>query len=550
MTTFGIDLGTTYSCIAHIDAKRGPVISKNGDGDENTPSVVFFESATNVIVGKQAKNVAKISPELVVQLIKRSMGQPGVELVFHGKTHTPESISALILKELVRAAEETTNEKVNDVVITVPAYFGVREREATRNAGKIAGLNVLNLVPEPVAAALHYEALSAEGDRTILVYDLGGGTFDTTVIQMTGHDISVVCTAGDHELGGADWDSRIASWLLEQFKKEHPESEADTSEQFMQLLATEAEDLKRALSRSELKKHSMNFDRESLRAELSRAEFERMTADLLERTFEMTQRTIGVAREKGITSFDEVLLVGGSSRMPAVAAGLRQRFGFEPRLHEPESAVAKGAAQFALIESVKIALPGLDGAESTGDGEATTTAPGEGKLSAVADQLGISPEQVATLAAKRVTSVVPRAFGVHVRNPQHPEADENGDIVDHVLKANDPLPANPPVRQYYTSSPAQTGIELPVCEQAGEVESARPDSNRQIGTGVISGLPPLRQGSPVDVYFEMGDTGALRVRAVELSTGKDVLVELQVDGLSKSEVDQARLSVEQITVGN
>ncbi|WP_430786427.1 Hsp70 family protein [Actinoplanes sp. G11-F43] len=537
MTTFGIDLGTTYSCIAHVDGRRGPVISKNADGDDSTPSVVFFESATNVIVGKQAKNVAKISPELVVSLIKRSIGQPGVELRFHDVAHTPESISALILKELVRAAEESTGETVTDVVITVPAYFGVREREATRNAGQIAGLNVLNLVPEPVAAALHYEALTFEGDRTILVYDLGGGTFDTTVIQMRGHDISVVCTAGDHELGGADWDAQLANWLLERFMAEHPGSEAETSEQFLQLLATEAEDLKRALSRSESKKHSMSFDRAALRVELTRDDFERMTADLLERTFAMTQRTIEVAAGKGVTSFDEVLLVGGSSRMPAVAAGLRQRFGFEPRLHEPESAVAKGAAQFALIESVKIALPAEE------DGGAT-------QLSTVADQLGISTEQVATLAAKRVTSVVPRAFGVEVQSPGHAEADADGIVVDHILKANDPLPATPPVRQYYTAQPNQTRIELSVCEQAGEVESARPDANRTIGSGLISGLPPLPKGSPIDVLFEMGETGALRVRAVELTTGKDVVVELQVDGLSEAEVAQARISVAQYQVGN
>ncbi|WP_327006419.1 Hsp70 family protein [Dactylosporangium sp. NBC_01737] len=540
MTTFGIDLGTTYSCIAHIDADGRTVISKNADGDEVTPSAVFFESASNVIVGKQAKLVAKISPDQVVTLIKRSMGQPGVTLTFHGVAHTPESISALILKELVQAVEQTTDEKVTDVVITVPAYFGIREREATRNAGVIAGLNVLNLVPEPVAAALHYEALSAGQDQTILVYDLGGGTFDTTVIQMRGHDISVVCTEGDHELGGADWDERIAGWLLERFMADNPESGAQQSEEFLQQLANEAEDIKRSLSRMEAKGHSMSFDGGKARVELTRVELERMTADLLDRTFQMTQRTIDTARQKGVTTFDQVLLVGGSSRMPAVVAGLRERFGFEPRLTDPESAVAKGAARFALIESVKIALPDRD--------DRTDAEPAA--VSVVAAQLGISTEQVETLAAKRVTSVVPRAFGVQVQNKRHPDADGDGNIVDHILRANDALPAKPPTRQYYTSSPDQTEIELPVYEQAGEVESARVDANRQIGTGLISGLPPLRQGSPIDVFVEMGETGALRVRAVELTTGREALVELQVDGLTQAEVAQARIAVAQYAVGN
>lgn len=226
--------------------------------------------------------------------------------------------------------------------------------------------------------------------------------------------------------------------------------------------------------------------------------------------------------------------------MPAVVAGLRERFGFEPRLTDPESAVAKGAARFALIESVKIALPDRD--------DRTDAEPAA--VSVVAAQLGISTEQVETLAAKRVTSVVPRAFGVQVQNKRHPDADGDGNIVDHILRANDALPAKPPTRQYYTSSPDQTEIELPVYEQAGEVESARVDANRQIGTGLISGLPPLRQGSPIDVFVEMGETGALRVRAVELTTGREALVELQVDGLTQAEVAQARIAVAQYAVGN
>lgn len=538
MTTFGIDLGTTYSCIAHMDSNGRPVISKNADGDDTTPSVVFFESASNVIVGKQAKNSAKLHGERVVSLIKRRMGEPGTQLTFDGVSHTPESISALILKELTHAATEATGEQVRDVVITVPAYFGVREREATRNAGKIAGLNVLNLVPEPVAAALHYETLSAGSNQTILVYDLGGGTFDTTVIQISGQDIHVVCTEGDHQLGGADWDEPIATWLLDQFLEQNPGSEAAESEDFLQELAIAAEEMKRSLSRRESARHNMRFANGVARAELSREAFEGLTAPLLKRTMDMTQRTIEVAKEKGVASFDHVLLVGGSSRMPAVAAALTSRFGFKPRLHDPDLAVAKGAALFALIESVKIALPDAqDGADAAA------------KVQVVADQLGMEPEQVEALAAKKVTSVVPRAFGVQVRSPGHPDADGQLEIIDHVLKANDTLPAAPPPRQYYTAFPDQTEIQLAVCEQAGEIESPRVDANRRIGTGVISGLPPLKQGSPIDVTFHMGETGTLQVRAVELTTGKEAVVELQVDGLTREEVAKAATTVARYTVG-
>lgn len=354
MATFGIDLGTTYSCIAYVDDTGRAVIAKNAVGEDTTPSVVFFETADNVVVGRDAKSSAKISPELVVSLIKRQMGEK-VTLPFHGVDHTPETISAFILREVVRAAAETTGEQISDVVITVPAYFGVSQRQATRNAGEIAGLNVLDVVPEPVAAALHYEAVGAGKDSTILVYDLGGGTFDTTVIRLTGNDVSVVCTDGDHHLGGADWDDKISEFLLEQFQSEHPGSGAAEGEEFLQELAIAAEDLKKALSSTVTRRHNMRFAGEVTRAELSRELFEQLTADLLDRTFQITARTIETARSKGIERFDDVLLVGGATRMPAVAAGLRARFGFEPRLHDPDLAVAKGAALFGLIQSIKVA---------------------------------------------------------------------------------------------------------------------------------------------------------------------------------------------------
>ena len=241
MTTFGIDLGTTYSCIACVDESGHATVIKNALGEDTTPSVVYFESADSVVVGRDAKNVAKLYPKQVVSLIKREMGKYP-QLEFHGKRHTPETVSALILRDLVRSAE-LAGHKVEDVVITVPAYFGVVQREATRNAGRIAGLNVLNVVPEPITAALHYEAMGTGEDRTILVFDLGGGTFDTTVIKLAGDDIHVVCTDGDDHLGGADWDDKIADFLLARFMEENPDSAAEASEEFRQELSTAAEEI-------------------------------------------------------------------------------------------------------------------------------------------------------------------------------------------------------------------------------------------------------------------------------------------------------------------
>ena len=427
-----------------------------------------------------------------------------------------------------------------NAVVTCPAYFGLAQKEATRRAGEIAGLNVLNIVPEPVAAALHYEATGTGEDRTILVFDLGGGTFDTTVIQLTGSDIRVVCTDGDHELGGADWDEAIATFLLNQFLEENPDSDAGGNEEFMQDLTIRAEEMKKALSAVQSRRHSMRFGAETCRAELTRAEFENLASTLLDRAVDITERTIETAREFGITSFDDVLLVGGSTRVPAVAARLRERFGFDPKLHDPDQAVAKGAALFALIESVKVLLPADAGEESQ--------ALSDTKVEEVAQHLGITADKVRQLATKSVTSVVPRAFGIKVvdrkAHKELPDDDEKLSFkIAHILEANRPLPASPDTQQFYTVYPDQVAISIEIWEQAGAVASSEPADNNKIGDGLITGLPPLPQDSPIDVMFRMNETGLLRVEAVELKTGKKLKMELHTGGLAEAEVDEARSAI-------
>ena len=339
----GIDLGTTQSCVAYIDETGRPAIVRSAIGEDTTPSAVYFESPQSVVVGRAAVNEALVAPELVAQLVKRDMGT-GREYSFHGERHTPESVSALILRELVRSAEEQTGSTFHDVVITVPAYFGIAEREATRRAGQIAGLNVLEVLAEPVAAAMHYTSLVDRSDgeaRHILVYDLGGGTLDTTVIRLEGDEVTVVCTDGDARLGGADWDQAIAGYLLTQVKQ-HPGVRPEQDPQFMQDLLIIAEQLKKELSAALARRRVLRFDGTATTVELTRAMVEDLTADLLERTVAVTERAIDAARRRGITTFDEVLLVGGMSRFPAVTRLLKERFGFDARHHEPDLAVAKG----------------------------------------------------------------------------------------------------------------------------------------------------------------------------------------------------------------
>jgi molecular chaperone DnaK len=535
MATYGIDLGTTYSCIAHIDDVGRPAIAKTEAGEDTLPSVVYFESAANAIVGRTAKNSALLHPDLVVSLIKRQMGKR-MERVFHGETHTPETISALILKELARSAEMATREPVRDAVITVPAYFGVAEREATRKAGEIAGLNVLNLVPEPVAAALHYEMLGGGGDRTILVYDLGGGTFDTTVIRLEGADVQVVCTDGDHQLGGADWDSRVVDYLLEQFVAAHPHLDPSGDELFLQDLSIAAEQLKRALSNTRSRRHVMRFDGAVHEVELTREVLEELTSVLLDRTLEITARTVALAEARGVARFDDVLLVGGATRMPAVARRLGERFGFDARLHDPDLAVAKGAARFALIESIKIHVP------EEGEGSEAS----EPAVEEAASLLGITTEQVTELARKKVTTVVPRAFGIKVVDSDDPKLER--EYIDHLLEANSALPADSGPKMFATVAQNQTEIEIQVWEQGGAIASEELEHNNHIGEGRISGLPPLPAGSPVEVTATMDAVGTLRVHAVELSTSKDLDIELTIGGMDQAGVEAARSAIARYTV--
>ena len=532
MATYGIDLGTTNSCIAYVDETGRPVVLKSAVGEDTTPSVVYFESPENVVVGRQAKDSAVLAPHLVVELIKRQMGED-VHYSFHGQAHTPESISALILRELARAAREQTGEEVRDVVITVPAYFGLLEREATRKAGQIAGLNVLDLIAEPVAAAVNYQVLGEDADvRHIFIYDLGGGTFDTTVIRIDGNDIQVICTDGDHHLGGADWDNTVTEFLLRGFAEQYPDLDPGGDEQFMQDLATGAEQLKRALSATRSRKYNMRFDGSVVQLELTREHLEELTSELLERTMEITERTIATARGKGVEHFDDALLVGGMTLTPAVAQTLKERFGLDARLQDPHLAVAKGAALFALMKKVKVSMPG--------EGE-PDVAPAVAQQ--VADQLGISVDQVQSMAAKRVATVVPRAFGLKVVDGNDPVFRTNPDrarlYISHMLTANTPLPADAGPSTFRTIVDNQREVRLEVWEQAGSIASEELEHNTHIGEGMLRDLPPRPAGAPFEVVFHMTETGLLTVHGWEAKSGREVRFEIQIGRLDDAEVRQA-----------
>jgi molecular chaperone DnaK len=541
MTAFGIDLGTTYSCVAKLDDTGRAVVLKNAVGEDTTPSVVYFESPDSVVVGRAAKDSALIAPDLVAALVKRNMGQD-TTWEYHGQSRTPEEISALILRELARAAAEAGGEPVKDVVITVPAYFGLAEREATRRAGQMAGLNVLDVLAEPVAAALHYQAMSESGaTRYVLVYDLGGGTFDTTVIKVSGNDVEVVCTDGDHHLGGADWDAKIIDYLIEEFAAAQPDIDPGEDEQGMQDLASSVEKVKKELSQTQARKVMMRFGGKAVQVELTRSKLEELTAVLLDRTVGITERTMGLASAKGIDHYDDVLLVGGMTRMPVVAATLHDRLGFDAKLHEPDLAVAKGAALFAVVKQIKVAVP-----------EDASPAQAAAATAAVADQLGMSIEQVEELAAKKVATVVPRAIGIRTLDPNDPRSrtdpDHAREIISHLLAANTALPADSGPQTFFTVVDNQTQVMLAVYEQAGAVESEELANNTSIGEGMLKQLPPRPAGAPFEVHFEMNETGLLKVRGFEQKSRQEVRFEIQIGGLSEEQVREAEQVVSSYAV--
>jgi molecular chaperone DnaK len=541
---FGIDLGTTRSCISYLDDTGRPVVVKSALGEDTTPSVVFFESPGHAIVGRAARDEALIAPALVAQLVKRDMGTTAT-YTFHGERHTPETVSALILRELARLAAAQSGQQVRDVLITVPANFGIAEREATRRAGELAGLTVLDVLDEPVAAAIHYTALNGSSvtPRHALMCDLGGGTFDTTAIEMTDADVTVICTDGDPRLGGADWDDAIVTILLRKFEQDHPGMHPEQDPQFMQDLLIDAERLKRELGSAQSRRHMLRFGGQTTVVNLSRSEIEDETAGLLSRAERVIDRTIETARVRGVTHFDDVLLVGGMSRFPAVARMMRERLSAEVLRHEPELAVAKGAALYARALRQRSADPARDPSRSSaGPAPEAAQAP-KSSPNAVSNA-----SAVRNLATARIAGVVPRAFGVIGVDGSDPIALTDPmrarRMVVHLLLANTALPADTGPYTFATAIDNQRMVEIEVWEQADGDLSDDLAANRKVGRGMLRNLPAhLPARSPIEVTFFMSETGRLTVHAKEPNSGNDMHFDLQIGNFDSNLFREAKQSV-------
>jgi molecular chaperone DnaK len=549
----GIDLGTTNSAIARTGPDGRPKVLAGMSGEPTTPSVVLFASPGEHVVGEGARREARLDPEHVCTLVKRRMGDAEWRFVAHGKGWSAPAVSALILRSLVADAGYATGEEPTAAVITVPAYFGDEERRATMLAGTYAGLDVVDVLSEPIAAALAYGFgrldgsldLSKSGHETVLVYDLGGGTFDATVIELADRRISVLAVEGDHQLGGADWDERIAVTLSRRFCTENPEAEDPLDDSAgAQALVLAAERAKHQLTDAEKTDVVVAHDGARATLTLTRAELEEMTASLLRRTVDLTRACLAEAARRGVGTVDRVLLVGGSSRMPAVAAALRRELDLDPQLHDPDLVVARGAALYGE----KKELERMVAADLRTRGRLRDGAPLEDAASAdlddgcrrVADAYGVPLVQVRRAVEIQVDTVVSRGFGVLAVNAAAGRLEPTW-----LVHRNDRLPIRTS-RTFGTMRPDQTEIQVTVVEQQGQAESSRPEDAKVLIVGEITGIPPgYDEGAEVRVTFEMGFDGVLHVTAFHLGAG----IPLTLTATTGATLSQAEVARERDQLG-
>jgi molecular chaperone DnaK (HSP70) len=543
---FGIDLGTTYSCIAYVDDTGRPAIIDNFEGQRTTPSVVHFVGPDEIAVGETAKGQAVLDPDRVVQFVKRNMGDPGFTFDVDGRQYRPEQISARILRKLADDASQALNEPVEEVVITCPAYFGINQREATKAAGEIAGLKVLHVLNEPTAAASFYGANNPDADRNVLVFDLGGGTFDITVISVQAGNTRVIVTGGDHKLGGKDWDDRLAAWIASEAQREtgsdeHPQDDRETA----QAILLEAEKAKQGLSQRQAWPVMVAHAGKRVRVEVTREKFEELTADLLDRTIELTEDVLRQAEERGVAP-DEILLVGGSSKMPAVAKRVEEAFGIVPRLFDPDLAVAKGAALVGLkllageILREEIAQEqGIDKADVDLQQVDVQTLEAAAERASSATMFGLPSKDFAAMARTTFRDVCSHAFGVVA------VVDDGGGEVEqvhHLILPNTEVPVEHTETRFGTLRANQSGVHLRIMEQAGQEPSPSLGANRLVVEGEIVGLPPnLPAGSPIHVTFRLGQDGILQITALEPGSGKELKLRAEVsNAMSREEIEESK----------
>ncbi len=487
----GIDLGTTNSCVSVIEGGEAVVIP-NAEGARTTPSVVAFSKDGERMVGNVAKRQAITNPERTIASIKRHMGSD-YKVNIDGKAYTPQEISAIILQKLKSDAESYLGDKVTEAVITVPAYFTDAQRQATKDAGKIAGMEVKRIINEPTAAALAF-GIDQENDQKVMVYDLGGGTFDVSIIEMGDGVQEVLATAGNNHLGGDDFDKKIMDWLVAEFKKEQG-IDLSGDKMAMQRIKEAAEKSKIDLSGMTTAQISLPFitadatGPKHMETTLSRAKFNEMTADLVEATMGPVRQAMS---DSGLTmnDIDKILLVGGSTRIPAVQEAIKKFSGKEPfKGINPDECVAMGAA--------------LQGGVLGGD-----------------------------VKGLLLLDVTPLSLGIETM----------GGVNTVIIERNTTIPTKKS-QIFSTAADNQTSVEVHVLQ--GEREFAK--DNKTLGMFHLDGIMPARRGVPqIEVTFDIDSNGIVHVSAKDLGTGKEQHISITASSnMSKDDIDKAVKEAEQ-----
>lgn len=546
---FGIDLGTTYSCISYIDEYGKAVVLKNSDGDHTTPSVVMVESVDNVIVGTEAKRSIEMEPDKTVQFIKRKMGKEKDTVILNGTTYTAPEVSAYILKKLVADAnaelQQTgvlqNGEEIKDVVITCPAYFGMNERQATKTAGELAGLHVLNIINEPTAAAISY-GVSGSGKReTVLVYDLGGGTFDITVMNIDGNNISVVCTGGDDQLGGKDWDECLMNYVIQRYEEENGEDLSEDPEA-VAALYVDVETWKKALTSREKVNISVNGPAGRFREELTRQQYEKLTEDLLNRTKNLLNNVLETAEKQGypISKIDKVLLVGGSSRMPQVAAMIERDYHVKPISADPDEAVAKGAAVYASNEKAYNDFIAVEAAKT---GKSVEEIKEENLVTGEMDKkFALSTGGTVNGALKiNITNVLSRTYGLQVMS-------DKGPMIVNMLMINDKLPATR-TEMFYTYSNNQGCVALKLYESRSTDKEMEIEGRNPLTEIEMTFKQRVPANTPIEMTMALDNSGILHIVAEELKNHSRLDTTFQLSNqMTDEEMHSAALRMSSATV--
>ncbi|MEO6087691.1 MAG: Hsp70 family protein [Umezawaea sp.] len=510
---YGIDLGTTYTCIAHVDPLSGrPMITPNAEGDLITPSVVLFEDSDTRVVGREAKSTAMLDASRVVEMIKRQIGHGEWRREFFGREYSPEEISSYILRKVVDDAERHDTTRPHKVVITCPAYFGVVQRDATANAGRIAGLDVLEIINEPTAAAISY-GMQDRTDQVVLVYDLGGGTFDVTVIKIEVGAITVVATDGAHELGGRNWDERVVQYLAEQWQAQSGStSDPLESPETLQDLWQQAEMGKRALSAKGETRMRVVHDNQQLAVTLNREKFDELTRDLLDTTVVLTKKVMETARELGHPKVDRILLVGGSTKMVQVTERLKEKFDIEVTMVDPDQAVAKGAAIYGQKLAVGDRLRKVT-AELDQDPARNGTSTREAAEELVASELGLRLDTVRHLDGMVVKNVLSHSFGVRSLTK------DDKPVIYNLVRAQEPLPTEA-MNVFGTRQAGMGEVELRIFENTVRDRLVEDfDTAEEVGCAVLKLVNDLPADSPVEVRFSINGQGRLHITGRDKATG-------------------------------